>query len=434
MKKTRIIHFATLIFLLTAARFFVLFLIEPVDYSIFFNHILENKSAGNDDRIDMVFVGGSRGLRTFDPDIFENELGFNCVFNASSGLQPIESSYYMLTEMINRYHPKYAIVALSWDELFDNNSTLAKVIVYDRLTGLNKLKYLWNAFTPNEYLNTISLCYRFRDNFNRDFISGNIKEKIDLSKNNYFERISYPDLYKDNGFIYSYQSGDIPNYGNIVFNPDAIDTEKAAYLEKITELCQQEEVDLFLVSAPTTIMTLYRVENYQMAVDYYLNFAEKHGINYVNLNYLKGREEWLPDNLMFDFNHVNGEGAEIVSEKYAKYLKVYLSGEEAPDIFYKNLKELQAEVHRIFAVGADIYIGDLQASVKISSRQSDGITPLYRVQFSQDDEEYTPLTDWTSETEFIFDLSAYRGMAYFLIEAKSTTGEPGSTIKYSKEI
>ena len=434
MKKKRIIQFFTLIFLLIAGRFFILFLIEPVDYSIFFNKILDNKATTHDNQIDMVIVGGSRGLRTFDPDIFEKELGLDCVFNGSSGLQPIESSYYMLKELINRYHPKYAIVALSWDELFNNNSTLAKVIVYDRLTGLNKLEYLWNAFTPDEYLNTISLCYRFRDNFNRDFIPANIKEKFDLYKNNYSERLSYPDLYKDNGFIYSYQSGDIPNYGAIVFDPGAIDTKKAAYLEKITELCRQEQVKLFLVSAPTTIMTLYRVENYQLAVDYYLNFAEKHGLNYVNLNYLQEREDWLPDKLMFDFNHVNGEGAEIVSEKYAKYLKTILSGEEAPDIFYKNLTDLQAEVHRIIAVGADISITNLHASVKISSRQTDEITPLYRVHFSQDDENYIPLTDWTSETDFIFDLSAYRGMAYFLIEAKSLTGEPGNSVKYMKEI
>ena len=105
----------------------------------------------------MVFVGGSRGLRTFDPVVFEKTMNMDCIFNASSGLQPIESSYYMLKELIERYHPRYAVIALSWDELFDTNSTLAKVIVLDRLTGKNKLKYLLNEFSIDELILVIDL-------------------------------------------------------------------------------------------------------------------------------------------------------------------------------------------------------------------------------------------------------------------------------------
>ena len=432
--KKRFVNLFILIGFLIIGRYFILFLIEPVDYSIYFNQILKNKTAEHDNKIDMVFVGGSRGLRTFDPVVFEKTMNMDCIFNASSGLQPIESSYYMLKELIERYHPKYAVVALSWDELFDTNSTLAKVIVLDRLTGKNKLKYLLNEFSIDEYLNAVSLCYRFRNNFEADKIHDIVIEKINLSKNHYSERLSYPDLYTDNGFIYSYQNGDIPNYGNISYDPTKLEPKKIEYLEKIYEMCHLNQVHLFLVSAPTTVMTLYRVENYQKAVDFYSDFAETHGLNYVNLNYLRGREKWLGDDLMFDFNHVNGEGAEIVSEKYAQYLNAIIHEEKIQDLFYKDLQEFQSEVHRIIAVGADIYIGDLQASVKVSSRQSDGITPMYRIKISQDNQNFIDLTDWTSETDFLFDVSSYHDTVYFQIEAISTTGEPGCSIFYQMEI
>lgn len=434
MRKKRILQLVCLILLLVIGRAAVLFLIEPVDYSIYFNRILKNKTAKHEDRINMVFVGASRTLRTFDPVVFEEELGLDCVFNAASGLQPVEAGYYMLKEIADRYHPKYAVVGVSWDELLPYNSTLAKVIVLDRLTGSNKLSYLRNAFTPDEYLNAVSLCYRFRNNFTADTIRETVSEKLELEKNGYSQRYSDPDLYADNGFIYSYQTGDIPNYLPISYDPQKVLPEKAAYLEKIAELCEQNGIRLFLVSAPTTVMTLYRVENYQQAVDYYADFAAAHGISYVNLNYLRGREEWLGDELMFDFNHVNGEGAELVSRQYARILKSLIAGEEPPDVLYRNLQEFQADVHRIIAVGADISIYDLQASVRITSRQTEGITAEYRISVSPNGEEYVPMTDWTSETDFKFDVSAYRGTLYFRIEARSTTGEPGCVITVQKEV
>ena len=267
-KIKRILSLICLILLLVIGRAAVLFLIEPVDYSIYFNRILKNKAAKHEDKIDMVFVGASRTLRTFDPEVFEKELGLDCVFNAASGLQPVEAGYYMLKEMVDRYHPKYAVVGVSWDELLSDNSTLAKVIVLDRLTGTNKLSYLWNAFTPDEYLNAISLCYRFRDNFTAETIRKTVLEKLELEKSGYTQRHSGPDLYTDNGFIYSYQTGDIPNYRAISYDPEKVLPEKLEYLEKMAELCEQNGIRLFLVSAPTTVMTLYRVTNYQQAADF----------------------------------------------------------------------------------------------------------------------------------------------------------------------
>ena len=431
MIKKRLLHLLCLIMLIIAGRALILYLIQPVDYSIYFDHILKNKTEANNDRIDMVFAGASRTLRTFDPDIFEEELDMDCVFNAASGLQPIEASYYMLRELIERYHPKYAVLGVSWEGLLGSDSTLAKVIVLDRLHGKNKFDYLQNGFSADEYPDALSLCYRFRKNLTPAKIREIISDKAEMRKNGWSQRLSPPDLYKDNGFIYSYQVGDIPNYGDNDYDPGRINGKKAEMLEKITVLCAENGVRLFLVSAPTTIMNLYRTGGYQDAVDYYSEFAAAHGIDYVNLNYLKDREEWLGDKLMFDFNHVNGEGAELVSKKYAEYLKTVLNDQADPDMFYHDLAELQTTVHRIIAVGAKISITDLKADIRISSRQTDGIRPQYRILISQDDENYTPLTEWTEKTSFVFDVSAYHDSVYFLIEAISPTGEPGCTIKYN---
>ena len=146
-----------------------------------------------------------------------------------------------------------------------------------------------------------------------------------------------PDLYKDNGFIYSYQTDGVEDYGDAFFDPEKIDPANVKILEDIIKLCEENDVRLFLVSAPTSMMSLYRIADYQAAVDYYEDFAASHGLSYVNLNYLKDRETWLGDELMFDFNHVNGEGAELVSKKYAEYLNAVIHGQEPPEMFYADL-------------------------------------------------------------------------------------------------
>ena len=145
MKKKRIIHLLCFLLLFFLARAAVLYLIEPVDYSIFFNQTIKNKAARNDNHIDMVFIGASRPQRSFDPEVFEKELGLSSVYNASSGLQLIESSYYMLKEVAERYSVDYAVLGVTTGTVFNGNSTLAKVIVLDRLHGWNKIEYLLNC-------------------------------------------------------------------------------------------------------------------------------------------------------------------------------------------------------------------------------------------------------------------------------------------------
>ena len=430
MNRKRILHLICLILMLLAGRALILFMIEPVDYSIFFNRTLKNKAKANGNHIDMVFLGSSRPQRTFDPEVFEKTLGLDCVYNASSGLQPIEASYYMLREIADRYSPEYAVLGITGGTLFNGDSTLAKVIVLDRLHGSNKLEYLKQCFRPDEYLSAVSLIYRFRNNFTIETIRETVREKINLYKTGFSQRQDPPDLYKDNGFVYSYQSGDIGNIADGRFDFGKVVPENRDYLDKIVDFCKQKNIRLFLVTPPSSMMNIYNPDNYQEITDYFSAYASEHGLHYVNLNYLKGREEWLGDRMMYDSGHVNGEGAILVSERYARTLDAVIRGEKIPDLFYGDISELKAEVHRILAVAAKISIIGGQASVHITSRQTDGIRPLYRVSFSLDDENYVPWTDWTGKTDFVFDMTEYRGTAHFLIEAISPSGEPGSSIRY----
>jgi len=431
MNRKRILQLVCLVILLAAVRSLVLYLIEPADYSLFFNHILANKAAKNNGHIDMVFLGTSRSHRTFDPAVFEEELGLDSVFNASSGLQPVSGSYYLLRELIERYHPDYAVMDVTAGTLFNQSATLEKLIVLDRLHGRNWFEFLLRDFSPDEYLNALSHCYRFRNNFTPEKIREIVQEKKDLRANGYSERRAGEDLYTADGFIYSYLTGVVENGpGENIYDFDRIVPENLAYLEKIVDLCEENHVRLFLVTSTWPMMQLFYNKNYQELTDYFAAFAESHQLSYFNLNYLKDRETWLGDDVMFDSGHVNGEGADRTSEKYAQVLKAVMNGEEVPDIFCRDVTEVKAEVNRILALHADIIISDLKAKIHITSTQPDAITPLYRINFSEDGETYFPMTDWSEQIDYELDLSAYRGTAHFLIEAVGSAGEPGKTITY----
>ena len=102
MTKKNLLQFICLIMFLFIGRTILLYLIEPVDYSIYFNRIIRNKAEANNNHIDLVFIGDSRPHRAFDPAVFEKELEISSAFNASSGLQPIEASYYLLKDISER--------------------------------------------------------------------------------------------------------------------------------------------------------------------------------------------------------------------------------------------------------------------------------------------------------------------------------------------
>ncbi len=151
-------------------------------------------------------------------------------------------------------------------------------------------------------------------------------------------------------------------------------------------------------------MRLYNIENYQEAEDFYTAYAEKHNLSYYNLNLLRSREELLPDSLMHDYNHVNGEGAEVISKQYADILKKQMNGEASTDLFYSSLEELKDGVERIVAVSADIETGNGKIILKIKSLQSNDVIPEYQVQVAVDGGEYTSISGYSGKTDYVIEI------------------------------
>lgn len=370
----RILSLLTLAGFLIAGNAVLRAILEPISYATYFCHDLKELEKDGE-TVDLVFVGASRVYRSFVPEVFEESLGMDCVINAGSSSQPISATYWQLKDLLERFHPKQVILGVTWNQLIEETSTQGALIVYDRLNGLNKLRCGIDCLKDKDIFYML-YPYRFRGNLGKAGVI--YTEKKALAAANYMPDISAgSEYYADKGFIYSRRTIEpgnieIRNHGS--FSTDAILEENLRYLDACVALCEKSGVALSLVTGPTSMMMLYNVNNYQGAVDFYTQYAKDHELNYYNLNYLQGREEFLPDTLMHDYNHVNGEGAYAISRLYSEILKKDAAGIDTSGYFYKDFTALKADVNRIVAVGANVTLeGKNQAHIEIVSLQNDDI-------------------------------------------------------------
>ncbi len=370
--------------------------LTPVTYADYYNHEM-NLLEESGTEIDLLMVGDSRLYSSFDARIFEEELGLDNVVVASTASQPICGSYYIMKDMIERMKPKKIILGLDCGEMMEEDKVQGMLLVIDRLSPKNKFEMFRHCFYGTDLFYMLDL-YRYRNNL--DDILRNIGERKAMAANNWVQEDDGDSYYCYKGFIYrhgSVETGTMPMYSHSTFSEDAIMESNVAYLNRCVELCRENDIELELVSAPTTVMRMYYVDNYKGAVEYYQNYATENGLVYRNLNYLMDRETILPDEMMCDYNHTNGEGAKVVSRLYADILKKEMTGEDVSGYFYPSYEDFCESVRRIVAVDAKIIEEDDSISLTLRSLHNPEVKVLYQVE-TGDGEVLIP---WTEETEHL---------------------------------
>ena len=274
--------------------------------------------------------------------------------------------------------------------------------------------------------------------------STSIHEKK-LAKDSWEEKEnSKGETYKEKGFVYAVS--DVTT-GSISFDPEAdywysddrILEENKEYLDKCVELCKENGVEFELVTAPCSVTYMYFVGGYDDADKWYRNYAKEKGINYINLNYLKGREDFLPDELMYDNCHTNGEGAYVTSEKYADLLLKEEKGEDISSYFYENLDEFKKDVHRIVALEAELEYsetanddGSVDATMHLLSLKNPDAKAFYQIELQADgSDETTVLSEFSEKETVSIKLLGYTGYK-LIVRAKSQyEGDKEAKMVYS---
>ena len=417
----RIINMIVLVVVLSTLLHITGLALEPISYSTYFNHDTEIID-GKNESYDLIFVGASRVYRSFVPKIFEEKSVYKNVLNAGSSSQSLAGSYYETKDLIERYHPKTIVLGVTFDEIVEYKQILqGDLIVYDRLIKYqNKVNYFLSTFKGKNLLYGIK-AYRYRNTFNKETIKENQRKKNELLSSNYAPEVINDEYYADKGFVFSnksFKAGNIPITGSDSFSKNRVDMKKIAYLDKIVNMCKKNDIQLILVSGPTTVMRMYNTKGYQEATEYYSNYAKNNGLKYYNLNLLQNRLELLPDELMHDYNHVNGKGAEVTSRVFAEILNKEEAGENTDSYFFNNTDELKKQINYIVAVQGKIQKKKGHKYISISSLQNSDIVPEYKVSLLKDDGNTEILYDYSAVKKF--DISGIKGKVIVYARAKGS--------------
>lgn len=423
----RILSVIVLVLMLIGAYEMITKNLENYTYGIDFSKDLKEIEKSGEP-VDIVFMGASRLHRSMVPEIFEEKLSLDNVLVASTSFQPISGSYYYIKQMIKDVHPKKIILDVTWDRMLNPKQSQALLLVYDRLSGFNKIDFALNCFDKENRRYLLGPC-RYRDNLS--VLETVREEKKNLIELGYNPNSPTADLYQSKGFVDSIGGN---TTGSITYdsseNFDYYDAlileENKEYLDKCIEICKENNVEIELVTAPCSVTYMYYVDGYDDAVNWYKEYAKEKGVKYINLNYLIWREEFLPDEYMADLVHTTGKGAKIISEKYAELLLKESMGEDISSYFYENLDEFKKDVHRIVALEAQIEYagnadadGNITATVHLSSLKNPDANAYYQIELQVDgSEEITILSEFSQEETVSLNLPGYTGYK-LIVRAKS---------------
>lgn len=253
--------------------------------------------------IDVIFLGSSHAACAFNPQELYNTYGITS-YNLGCEQQNLLVSYYWLREALRSQNPKVvmlecymlfeymadeplnteeactrkAIDYMKWSEV--KQQAVEDICLYDE--GQQVLSY----YLPNVRFHT-----RWTDLDEDDFAPDEMEQ--------YYELKGYNLLYGNN-----VKTNNCPLTEGASWNGEIFISLMEEYLQKISDLCEEQGIELILVKTPTSKQT---IEKYNTVKTY----AGTHGLDYYDFNLENLYEEtgFVYAQDMADEEHTNVQGA-----------------------------------------------------------------------------------------------------------------------------
>ncbi len=310
------------------------------------------------EEVDSIFVGPSHSFKGINAETLSNELNKE-FFMLSTSSQEVVGSYYLTKEAIDKFDIEELYVEISPSKMVEDVelSETKTYIITDYLKNpLLKLQYIFDVFEPNELINAFS---RVRRNFNALARPSDIWMIPGKKDDNYKNFVPDEEVYS-----YSYLGrgcwtleGSIADKGiwvntnaNAFDNvmPEDVGQEQIEYLNKIGELCKENNIKLTLFMMPYSELYLTKYTSYTTFVTYMESVAEQIGAEWLDLNLVKDEYLSLSDEEFLDYDHLNTKG----NEKTTAFFVQYMNNPDG-DYFYdtiEELKEAEPDKERVLAV------------------------------------------------------------------------------------
>ena len=425
------------------------FLLEPVTFEHFLNYDIREMKKNND-AAELAFFGDSRAIRTFKPDIFEQELTGTIEGSINEGVnqQHIVSTYFYMKDFLRHNDVKCAVVNLNYEYFL--NTTVepieSKALTFDRIKSVPGMaEFVWERFKPTEYPNMLK-SYRYRWQVKN--IEDNLRRK---TTKEYWEGIdTREDIhYVSKGYVtwdLAYKQGNTGTPAGVQpWTDSVVNEETLEYMDKMVQLCHDNGVRIIFVESPMTIGRMYAIKGYQQFEETVQGKCEELEVPFYNLNLLKTANLSIDDANFTDTEHMNDEGSTKASHILGKIIKDQVLGNDTTGYFYESFEKMNEEIAQIGA--CDLFVWDTDTKqneipweelsdcknesgnivLQASSYADDSVTVFYQFMISTDaGKNYTILQEYSLDNTVEIDKDELKNATseniYFRVDTKPENG------------
>lgn len=255
------------------------------------------------DRYDVVFCGSSHAYCSFVPLVIWEETGLDSYVIATQK-QPLWATYYYIKEVISRQHPQLIVLdcyTASKDEEYTDDAT-NYTLCDDFPFGINKLKMIYDCAPDGKRFDLLVKFTKYHSRWS------------ELTDEDFGFR---PDKLSDwlNGYCMltsTMSDAQKPYIGGAELKIPLSD-KNTEYLERIIELCREENTELLIVKTPSNESATERA--YYNAV---AEIAEENNVSFINYNDLYEQIGLVMNTDFFDAAHLNHRGAAKFTRYFVK--------------------------------------------------------------------------------------------------------------------
>jgi hypothetical protein len=262
------------------------------------NHIaLRFKELQDVRDIDILFIGSSHSLRTFDPRYFES-LGIRA-FNLGTSSQTPLNTYFLLQHYLSQLKPRLVVVESYWETLAIN--------------GVEGTIFITGNRGPS--WDTLRMALATRDPM---ALHAQVSSPIERVLRRTPEiRLHPAEVYTSGGYLERWDSNtegprrprDIP-----------LDGTQLTYLSRSLTLLRDRQVKTLLTWAPVTSSHRHATTNLEEIRTRMMELSETHDVPFVDLQERVALDDHLD---FFDDNHLNQRGVDKVMPVFVRVLREF---------------------------------------------------------------------------------------------------------------
>lgn len=337
-----------------------------------YTRITMHELYGQDENIDILFLGSSHCYRALNPEITDSIFEAN-TFNGGTSAQCLDGSYAILVEADKNNDLQtvylemyYAVQGKEYKKRTEMTSTY---IISDYMRpSFNKFCYLINASDKEYWMNGFMPVVRNRNQLmEKGYLKDILMEKSKASYRNYEYLSQNDEKYQGKGYVARYSSIENNGFSHegewTAISEEKFTNDDIKSIQNIIDYCEKNQIELVLFSSPMPDYLLTGAGNYDNYIDQVERIADEYGIKYYDFNLTK--EEYFPNQSTYfaDNSHLNVYGAQKFSELFAMFFTGKLSKEET---FYASYEEkMKKAPAQVYGIVYDIEENEKEKEISI---------------------------------------------------------------------